>query len=123
MMYRDWREVTKMLLSTKGPLHSAKIPKSKLKRPETKLYMKWVTEEIKNDRTAFDGYNKGKGIISTRERFLQWMSGEEGRKGLQDTSQNTAETTTDDSKTFGKTIIVPVAIPGCGANFYVTNGR
>lgn len=44
-----------------------------MKRPETKLYAKWVTEEIKRNRAAFDGYNQGKGIIGTRERFLKWM--------------------------------------------------
>jgi tRNA ligase len=115
MMYRDWREVTKILLSAKVPLHEAKLPKAKLKRPETKLYVKWVTEEIKKNRSDFAEYSKGKGIIGTREKFLEWMAGEEGKKGLKDSHQSTIpEPTTDKNKTFGKTIIVPVAIPGCG---------
>ncbi len=35
MMYRDWREVTKMLLNKKAP---KTLPRGKMKRPETKLY-------------------------------------------------------------------------------------
>jgi tRNA ligase len=73
MMYRDWREVTKILLSTKGPLSDARLPKAKLKRAETKLYVKWIKGEIGRDRKQFEKFNKGKGIIATRERFLTWM--------------------------------------------------
>ena len=107
MMYRDWREVTKILLSAKGPLNDAKIPKSKLKRKETQLYVKWVKEEIKKDRGAFSEFNKGKGIITTRERFLKWLecNQEKGFEELKNASQ---------SQEFGKTVILPVAIPGCG---------
>ncbi|KAH7881898.1 RNA ligase-domain-containing protein [Phlebopus sp. FC_14] len=109
MIYRDWREVTKILLSIKGSLDSANLPKSKLKRKETQLYVKWVKKEIKANPSAFSEFSKGKGIIATRERFLKWMGTEQGTKDLdgEDKSQKQA-------KEFGKTIIVPVAIPGCG---------
>lgn len=109
LMYRDWREVTKILLSAKGPLSEANIPKSKLKRQETQLYVKWVKEEIKTNRAAFSEFNRGKGIISTRERFLDWMKSKEGVKDLQDLHGRAPQGTK-----LGKTIIVPVAIPGCG---------
>ncbi|KAI6101536.1 RNA ligase-domain-containing protein [Pisolithus croceorrhizus] len=109
MMYRDWREVTKILLSAKGPLIEANIPKSKLKRQETQLYVKWVKEEIKTNRAAFSEFSKGKGIISTRERFLDWMKSKEGAKDLQDLHDRAPQ-----GSKLGKTIIVPVAIPGCG---------
>lgn len=59
MMYRDWREVTKVLLSTKGPLSEAKIPKSKMKRAETNAYVAWVKGEIVQDRRQFDKYTQG----------------------------------------------------------------
>jgi tRNA ligase len=53
MMYRDWREVTKTLLS-----------KGLMKRAETKLYVQWAIREIKRNPKAFEEYNKGKGIIA-----------------------------------------------------------
>ncbi|KAG1739916.1 RNA ligase-domain-containing protein [Suillus paluster] len=109
MMYRDWREVTKTLLSTQGPLNDAKLPKSKLKRKETRLYVDWVKKDIRHNPSAFSEYAKGKGIIATRERFLKWMETDEGKKGL--VVESEAPPTTKD---FGKTIIMPVAIPGCG---------
>lgn len=109
MMYRDWREVTKNLLSTKGSLNDAKLPKSKLKRKETRLYVEWVKKEIRHNPSAFSEFSKGKGIIATRERFLKWMETDEGKKGL--VVESEAPPTT---REFGKTIILPVAIPGCG---------
>ncbi|CAL1708437.1 unnamed protein product [Somion occarium] len=117
MMYRDWREVTKILLS-KGPTMSH-VPKSKMRRLETRLYSQWVINEIKRDRKQFDQYTRGRGIISTRERFLKWLQSPDGKKalagekmGLHSNESASAELNSD--KTFGKTIIVPVAIPGVG---------
>ncbi|KAG2145471.1 RNA ligase-domain-containing protein [Suillus bovinus] len=109
MMYRDWREVTKILLSIQGSLKDVKLPKSKLKRKETQLYVEWVKREIRHNPSAFSEYSKGKGIIATRERFLRWMETDEGKKGLAVQSEATPT-----AKEFGKTIILPVAIPGCG---------
>ncbi|KIK53778.1 hypothetical protein GYMLUDRAFT_178440 [Collybiopsis luxurians FD-317 M1] len=130
MMYRDWREVTKILLSAyqkgskvAGALESC-IPKNKTKRPETQVYAKWVIGEILRDPKSFKDYSKGKGIIATRERFLAWLEGEGGKKAAEggeegSTSATTANTTLEKENEevksqAGKTIIVPVAIPGCG---------
>jgi tRNA ligase len=118
MMYRDWRELTKTLLSTKGPLSHAKLSKMRMKRPETRLYVKWVTEQIQKDRKQFDQYTKGRGIVSARERFLKWLEGEKGLGELNAAMENTRiEDAVEDQggEIFGKTIIVPIAIPGCGA--------
>ncbi|SJK97856.1 uncharacterized protein ARMOST_01111 [Armillaria ostoyae] len=106
MMYRDWREVTKMLLSQKGELSEKSLPISKMKRPETKQYVRWVINEIKRDRKQFDHFGKGKGIIATRERFLAWKELNKDKPESQPASPTTRQ--------FGKTVIVPVAIPGCG---------
>ena len=62
MMYRDWREITKALLA-RG--EGAKLQKSKMARPETVVYVKWVKEEIKKHPELVDGYTKGHGIIAT----------------------------------------------------------
>src|ERR1700722_13220024 len=75
MMYRDWREITKSLLS-KG--EGANLPKNKMARPETKVYVAWVKGEIKRNPDLFEGYSKGHGIIATRDRFLEWLETEEG---------------------------------------------
>ncbi|KAL4068638.1 RNA ligase-domain-containing protein [Scleroderma yunnanense] len=108
MMYRDWREITKILLSAKGPLNDANIPKSKLKRKETLSYVKWVKEEIRQNRGAFSEFSKGKGIIAARNRFLKWLECNQGKNDLE-VSESAPQ-----PKKFEKTIIVPVAIPGCG---------
>ncbi|KAF8162123.1 RNA ligase [Pholiota molesta] len=110
MMYRDWREVTKTLLS-KG-LDATLLPKSKMKRAETKLYVQWAIREIKRNPKAFEGYTKGKGIIATREMYLSWLKSGEGLKGLQEVEKEDQQQ--GGSRKFGKTIILPVAIPGCG---------
>ena len=109
-----------MLLGSKGgDMRPSNLPKSKMRRAETKVYVKWVIEEIKKDRKSFDGFIKGKGIIATREKFLKFLETEEGMKALALASAKNANET-DASKTDKptKTIIVPVAIPGCGAFFF-----
>jgi tRNA ligase len=119
MMYRDWRELTKMILSSKGnaSLSVRKLPKAKLKRPETQVYVKWVLEEIGRDRGLFEQYTKGKGIIETRERFLQWMETDEGIELLEKAKKGKLSLGYDAGKSFGKTIILPIAVPGCGTLF------
>lgn len=117
MMYRDWREITKKLLSasSKGPIDHVSVPKNKMKRPETKVYVKWVKEEIKRDRKQFNGYLENKGIIKMRTKYLEWLASEEGKKGIEAVGTGEEqEKEADGVKTFGKTIILPVAIPGCG---------
>jgi tRNA ligase len=112
MMYRDWREITKSLLS-RG--ESAKLPKAKMKRPETKTYVEWVKREIKSNPELFEGYTKGHGIIASRERFLDWLETEEG-KGKKKMAEAGEEATRTSSRNFGKTIIMPIAVPGVGAS-------
>lgn len=106
MMYRDWREVTKSLLSSNKGMSAANLPKHKMKRAETKLYVDWVIKEIKQNPKQFALYTKGKGIIAVREKFLKWMKTEKRPLPL--------ESKPIEPVNFGKTIIVPVAVPGCG---------
>ena len=117
MMYRDWREVTKTLLS-KG-LSVEHLPKNKMRRPETQVYVKWVISEIKRDPSQFVDFTKGKGIIATRERFLRWLESNEGKGDLESTSKVEEAKMAEDKKKFGKTIIVPIAVPGVGECSYV----
>ena len=116
MMYREWRELTKSLLSAKGGPTLSKVPKSKLKRLETRLYVTWVIDEIKTNPDLFQEFTKGKGIIAVREKFLKWLEADEGKEQFENAKTGAAEATSveDKGKQFGKTIIVPVAVPGCG---------
>lgn len=117
MMYRDWREVTKTLLS-KGP-SMGNVPKNKLRRPETRVYINWVIDEIKRDREQFATYTHGKGIIATRERFLNWLQSEEGNKAVKRQDKlPTEKGLIREGEKFGKTIIVPVAVPGVGKSSF-----
>ena len=112
MMYRDWREITKSLLS-RG--ESAKLPKNKMERPETRTYVAWVKGEIKRNPSLFEGFTKGHGIIATRERFLGWLETDEGKRGKRK-DETDKETTKPPVKEFGKTIIMPIAVPGVGTS-------
>ncbi|KAH8980403.1 RNA ligase-domain-containing protein [Lactarius akahatsu] len=110
MMYRDWREITKALLA-RG--EGANLPKSKMARSETKVYVKWVKDEIKKHPELFEGYTKGHGIIATRERFLRWLETGEGERDKEKVESAERVSAPSDKK-FGKTIIMPVAVPGVG---------
>jgi tRNA ligase len=112
MMYRDWREITKSLLS-RG--EDANLPKNKMKRPETQVYVDWVRGEIKKHPKLFEGYTKGHGIIATRERFLEWLETKEGRYQQEEVATIAGASQPQD-KQFGKTIIVAVAVPGVGTS-------
>ena len=129
LMYRDWREVTKTLLS-KGP-SASNVPKGRLRRAETKVYVDWVCREIRRDRAQFDGFTKGRGIIATRERFLRWMESGAGRDalaldgsggGAAGEAGAAAREVEEVDLTKGKVIIVPVAIPGVGEFLLFTRG-
>ncbi|KAF8124844.1 RNA ligase-domain-containing protein [Mycena galopus ATCC 62051] len=122
MMYRDWREVTKALLSMRKGTGTAKgkdgmsvdsLPKSKMLRVETRAYARWVIEEIRRDPAAFAEYNNNKGIVAVRERFLAYLETDQGKKALRAKGKEEAKVPAATAN-FGKTIIVPVAIPGCG---------
>ncbi|KAJ7153566.1 RNA ligase [Mycena crocata] len=127
MMYRDWREVTKSLLrqheqglSGKGNgMSEGALPKGKMRRAETRVYVRWAIGEIARDMTPWEEYTKNKGIIAARERFLAYLATPEGAALLEVAkagkmpSLPAAKGVAPDVP-FGKTIIVPVAIPGCG---------
>ncbi|KAJ6595037.1 RNA ligase [Mycena vulgaris] len=118
MMYRDWREVTKALLNMRSRTGASgdamkvqKLPKTKMRRPETKAYAHWVIEEIRRHPVAFAEYSDNKGIIAVRERFLAYLATDEGKKALGQRAENEPM---EVPKKFEKTVIVPIGIPGSG---------
>ncbi|KAJ7064971.1 RNA ligase-domain-containing protein [Mycena amicta] len=124
LMYRDWREVTKTLLRQheKGDGMSEKtLSKGRMRRPETKVYVRWAIAEIARDFSPWAKYTRNKGIVATRERFLTWFKTPEGvallevaKTGKMPAPAPIGKQPVQNTAPFGKTIIVPVAIPGCG---------
>ena len=111
LLYRDWREVTKALLSMQaktGLMNPNNLPQSKMHRDETKVYVNCAIGEIKRNPKAFDQYNN-KGIIKTREMFLEWLSANKGKKADRDVAEDRKEPKKPNQDEFIKTIIVPVA--------------
>lgn len=101
-------------------LRNSKASKHRLKRPETRLYDYWVRTAIVDKANLFSGYQHSHGIIASRQEFLTWMASPEGQsrlskeKGERSRSLSPVQHSVASSKTKAKTIIVPVAIPGCG---------
>lgn len=120
MMYRDWREVTKTLLSqhSKNPstkLAPSMVAKNKMRRKETVEYVRWVIREIERDPRQFDGFTRGHGIIRTRERFLREFEGGGGVvRGVTDKEDGVKESEEEGERKDVRWVVVPVAIPGCG---------
>lgn len=113
LMYRDWREVTKALLSAKakGNIANAKISKAKLRRKETMLYKRWVEKEIMQNPKAFEQYMKNRGIIAVRDNFLKWLATAEGQPTEEQAEPEAPISAPHEGQ---KVVIVPIAVPGCG---------
>ena len=124
MMYRDFREITKQLLSARGA--SSKALQNKLRRKETRVYRDWVEAEIRRDRKQFDGFTNNHGIIATRNRFFEWLETPVGQAALGKESDASASGSAKIVKREGSPssalkpgqkqcwVIVPVAVPGSG---------
>lgn len=114
MMYRDWRELTKALLSAKqrGNIKDAKISKGRLRRKETVIYKQWVENEILQNPKAFDSYSKNRGIIAVRDQFIRWLESPEGGRAKE--SVQVPDPTKTSTKLDEKVVLVPIAVPGCG---------
>ena len=123
MMYRDWREITKSLLSAKqkGNIAGARISKAKLKRRETLEYKNWVEKEILRNPKAFVDYQNNRGIIAVREAFLKWRDTPEGERVAESMRPATPPPQYGPKPT--KTVLVPIAVPGCGMSgpFCISN--
>jgi tRNA ligase len=103
-------------------------PQGRSGRPETKLYIKWCYAklygnkdlDIQADASLFVSFQYNKGIIKLRETFLDYLRSSSGLAQLEQmsgrragqVSQLDAAANTDIG--FTKTVLVPIAIPGCG---------
>ncbi|KAJ5160474.1 uncharacterized protein N7482_007478 [Penicillium canariense] len=101
LMYRQWRECTKAVIS-------GKLPKIRKHEKITEEYLQFARREFIRDPKLTQEYNHNHGIISLREKFLK----ERGLKGsdiiaMQEDDHKGKETTNN-------VVIAPVASLGCG---------
>ncbi|GAA6060180.1 hypothetical protein JCM10212_005181 [Sporobolomyces blumeae] len=113
LMYREWRELTRKCLAAWPDLDA--VDPKKVKNPDSRLYLWWVKREIERDPAKFESWKVGKGMIRTREEFQQWDKSSEGKQARRDLGQ-VVELDEEERKhvQFDKTLIVPIAIQGCG---------
>ncbi|GAA5836744.1 hypothetical protein JCM9279_007646 [Rhodotorula babjevae] len=113
LMYREWRELTRKLLAAYPNLET--VNPAKIRNDDSRLYLWWVAREIGRDVKAFDSWQHGKGIIKTREAFLSWSETPEANVARRELGVKVAVSEEERrNRKFDKTLIVPVAIQGCG---------
>ncbi|GAA6009673.1 hypothetical protein JCM10207_004149 [Rhodosporidiobolus poonsookiae] len=113
LMYREWRELTRKLLAAYPNLDTVSI--NKVRNEESRLYVWWVRREIEADHDKFAPWKHGKGIIKTREAFLRWAKTDEAVKARKELGLKIQMDEEErKNRKFDKTLIVPIAIQGCG---------
>lgn len=133
LMYREWRELTRRLISDRKKLvkeFRARHPSatkdeearylekelkgtvnpSKLRNPQSRGYAKWVLDTMASrDEGWFEEWAKGRAIVSTREEYLRSKAVDDG---LEDGVAGLS--VAEEKQTFDKVLLVPIAAPGCG---------
>lgn len=105
LMYRQWREATKAVIS-------GKTPRIKKHKQITEQYLQYARRQLASDSKIGSAYNKNHGIIAMRDGFLKKI----GRKGSDITRQEEQEASGGSSSdaVTRDLILVPVASIGCG---------
>ncbi|KAF9962281.1 hypothetical protein BGZ72_008416 [Mortierella alpina] len=134
LMYREWREVTKHILSVtnkakktalapqsttskqSGIKDAIVVPEEKLnlrmKYPLTKPYVEFVKDLLKAQPELFAGYNKNQGIIAVRDMFLKAWGSKSSVE--QKASLELPKATPKSSEDYQRTVLIPIATIGCG---------
>ena len=127
LMYREWREITKGLLSRyeNGSINDEKGLR-RCSYPHSIIYKDWVKSKIVNDYNLFKEYNKNKGIILVRDLFLNELETSSEMKLVFENVKNSwnkknmnkkdkiIDDRLKDNRPFEKIMLVPIAVPGCG---------
>ena len=103
LMYRQWREVTKALVSGKPPRY-------KKHKQITEEYLAYARRQLLQDPRIGREFNQNHGIIAMRNGFLQ----EKGLRGFDVIREEQDERKTDFSNVSNDVVLVPVATIGCG---------
>ncbi|WFD45023.1 RNA ligase (ATP) [Malassezia psittaci] len=99
-------------------------PTPRSTRKETRLYIQWAFDRLYGNKEKgiepmpdwFAEFSQGHGIIALREHFLDYLATAQGQDALNKigTSAHTGQDLRDDDRPFQKTLLVPIAVPGCG---------
>lgn len=105
LMYRQWREATKAVIS-------GKPPRFKKHKQITEQYLQYARRQLVKDSSVGKAYNQNHGIIAMRNGFLK----EIGLKGSDITRQEEQGNGGDSSSdaVTRDLILLPVASIGCG---------
>ncbi|TIB29856.1 hypothetical protein E3P86_03600 [Wallemia ichthyophaga] len=128
LMYREWREITRGLLAkhAEGKLGSDEGGVRKSSYPDSVVYRDWVRGLIREQPALFAHFGRSKGVIALRERFLADVQTGElhtklanvretwGRKQKSNAQKVKPTKPNRDEREFERTMIVPIAVPGCG---------
>ncbi|KNZ51113.1 hypothetical protein VP01_408g2 [Puccinia sorghi] len=148
LTYREWRELTRKMLhemTLNGPAFKkhpsgsnekktvldlsaseelAKVLKvnvKKIHKPETRLYVHWVIQELLNRPQTFELWQKNRGIVATRDAFFAWRKSPQGDKLFQQLGASASNPPRasgspqkEEDQHVDKTLLVPIGIPGCG---------
>ncbi|GAC98967.1 hypothetical protein PHSY_006564 [Pseudozyma hubeiensis SY62] len=88
-------------------------PQPRSKRPETTLFIQWCydrlygSDSVKPQPHLFAGLTQNKGIIAMRNAFLSYLQ-------QSSPDRSNAVAVKEDTRPFTKTILAPIAVPGCG---------
>lgn len=102
LMYRQWRECTKAVIS-------GKTPKIRKQKQVTEEYLLFARRMFAKNPKMTDEYQHNHGIIALREAFLR----ERGLKGSEIVALE-AQKQLEGQETTQNVILVPVATLGCG---------
>lgn len=93
-------------------------------RKETWVYVQWCFDLLYGNKekgiapepALFSEFKHGHGIIALRERFLSFLKTPQGQQALAHAGgpRSSARDLRMDDRPYEKTLIVPMAVPGCG---------
>ena len=103
LMYRQWRECTKAIIS-------GKPPKYKKHKQITEQYLQYARRQLAKDSSLGKAYQQNHGIIAMRDGFLR----EKGLTGAHIIQQEEQEHGASADAVTNNVVLVPVATLGCG---------
>lgn len=103
LMYRQWRECTKSMISGKPPRYKKHVK-------ITDEYLAYARKRLAMDRNLAKQYNRNHGIIALRNDFLAFKN----IKGSDAANFETLDGELAKSEVTGDVILVPIATIGCG---------
>ena len=103
LMYRQWREVTKAVIS-------GKAPRFKKHKKITEEYLLYAKRQLAKNPGLGKSFNANHGIIEMRNGFLA----ERGLRGSEVARQQNAEDGNIEEAVTNNVILVPIATIGCG---------